>query len=397
MSQSHEPTSPGLKVRHVVGTTGELPPHPNHAPVSGVVGATLSLTRRLAQLGHTVEMWGWNDTERSQNGRWDNVTTWTSPRWPRARFARWDLTWLAPVWRHAQTQPATDVLHTHVDPNLLYLPKSRVRLLHLHTPVPERLSPAYLRLLRRADAVICCSDFIRRQFLAASGYAADQTHVIYNGANPKTFQNADRTGQRAQWGLDDATPVVLYAGAIVPEKGVAHLVRAFGQVQAALPQAVLIIVGSAKLWAMPGGNPIGEQYEAEVRQLAQGLNVRFVGNISRRQMPAVYAAADVVSLPSVWSEPLATVLCEAMAAGRPVVGSRTGGTPEAIDDHRTGLLVCPGDEQQLAQGLIQLLSDVELRQRMGQAARERSALFTWEASARQLDQIYRQLLTARAS
>ena len=79
-------------------------------------------------------------------------------------------------------------------------------------------------------------------------------------------------------------------------------------------------------------------------------------------------ASDIVAVPSVWDEPHAVVLCEAMAAGRPVVASRAGGIPETVVDGETGFLVPSGDERRLRDAILALATDTDLRERMGRAA-----------------------------
>jgi len=384
-----------MKVRHIISTNGRLVHDPVSEPASGVVGAALGFARHQARMGNSVDVWGWNDSRPRQKAVWSGVRLWSSSMWRWARFARWDVSWLAPVWLHNLTQPPVDVLHAHVDPNLLYIPGARIRLLHLQTPVPEPFPPAYRRLLDRADAVICCSDFIRTRFLAVSGYPEGRTLVVHNGADPGAYLSADRNSQRTRWNLTPNDFVVLYSGAIVPEKGVDHLIRAFAQLQASVPNAVLLVAGGARLWALHEGKPSGDSYESGVRRLAEGLNVRFLGLVPRGEIPSVYSAADVAVIPSVWDDPHPTVVCEAMAAGRPVVASRAGGITETVAHGQTGFLVSPGDELQLSAALLELSQNERLRQQMGEAARERAKRFSWEASAERLDRVYQRLLAEK--
>lgn len=382
-----------MKVRHVTAAAGRMPRGEASQPASGIVGATLSLAASQVAAGCDVEVWGWNDLAPAAETMMGGIRTWTSPTWPWARFAHWDVRWLAPVWQHTLARPPADILHVHADPTMLSLPGARARLLHLHTPLPEPFPAAYRRLLHRAGCVVCCSHFVRARFLAASGYHAVRAHVIYNGAEPPPVDaGADRATAKP-WAPPGQGIVILFAGAIVPPKGVHHLVRAFARIDSAVPGAQLHIAGSARLWAVPGGNLQGEAYEQEVRHLARGLNVHFLGDIPRSQMGAVYSAADIVCVPSVWDEPFGMVACEAMAAGKPVVASAVGGIPEIVVDGETGLLAPPGDETALAEAILALANNPPLRTRMGQGGRERAALFTWEASARKLDAIYDELLS----
>ncbi|MDD5557487.1 MAG: glycosyltransferase family 4 protein [bacterium] len=101
------------------------------------------------------------------------------------------------------------------------------------------------------------------------------------------------------------------------------------------------------------------------------------------KLPALYAAADICVVPSVWREPFGIAAVEAMAAGRPVVASRSGGLADIVEDGATGLLVEPGDARALAAALERLVVDPALRGEMGRAGRERAErLYSWEAVMR---------------
>jgi glycosyltransferase involved in cell wall biosynthesis len=97
--------------------------------------------------------------------------------------------------------------------------------------------------------------------------------------------------------------------------------------------------------------------------------LRYLGPRPGREVAALYAVADIVVHPAVWPEPFSRVLLEAAAFARPVVGTTTGGTPEAVRDGDTGILVERDDPEALALGMIRLLGDEGLRRRLGENAR----------------------------
>ena len=169
--------------------------------------------------------------------------------------------------------------------------------------------------------------------------------------------------------------VFLYAGAIVPEKGVLQLARAFARLRAEDGNAHLALAGTAALWdqGLTERNP-GRSYEAEVRALltpaAREGAVHFLGNMGTAEMPGVYAASDVAVVPSVWQEPFGLVAVEALASSRPVIASGAGGLPEVVDEG-CGVLVPPGDERALLEAMRALADDAALRDRLAPPAASR--------------------------
>jgi glycosyltransferase involved in cell wall biosynthesis len=111
---------------------------------------------------------------------------------------------------------------------------------------------------------------------------------------------------------------------------------------------------------------------------------------------AAWAGCSVGAIPSIWPDPCPLVAIEAMAAGRPVVASATGGLTDLVLPDETGLLVPPGDAQALGGALRALLVDREQRDRLGTAARARAPLFTASAVIPRIERILDELGVTRA-
>jgi spore coat protein SA len=144
--------------------------------------------------------------------------------------------------------------------------------------------------------------------------------------------------------------VVLYVGKFSPGKGTADLLAAAGKVVLEVPDAVFVFVGSGALDA-------------------SGPHICRLGPLPNREVLSLYPLADVVVVPSVIPDALSRVILEAMAAGRPVIGTRVGGTPELVIDGKTGILVERGDPDGLARAVVSLLRDAALRAELGEGAR----------------------------
>ena len=138
---------------------------------------------------------------------------------------------------------------------------------------------------------------------------------------------------------------IVFAGVLTPGKGVHHLLNAFARLEH--PRARLQLVGGAK------NADYAAQLRAQAAKLGIAERVDFIGAVSQNELAQHFASARVMALPSL-SEGLGRVVVEAMLLGAPVIGSRVGGIPDLIDDGFTGLLVEPGDEDDLLRALQEI-------------------------------------------
>jgi glycosyltransferase involved in cell wall biosynthesis len=196
--------------------------------------------------------------------------------------------------------------------------------------------------------------------------APSKVVVVHNGVDLEEYDRAKLPvgAFRREHGLEGRL-VVGFTGNVIPRKGVEELVRAAAQVLPSRPDAVFVVVGR-----VPMGQP--EDWQQSYSALAERLGIadrfRFVGFCD--DVRAAVADFDILVLPS-RQEPFGRSIIEAMALGVPVVASRVGGIPEIIEHERDGLLVRPGDADDLARALARLLDDPALRQSLGQAGRSR--------------------------
>ena len=218
--------------------------------------------------------------------------------------------------------------------------------------------PAYRRLLVSAAALPCVSEAARAQF-----GAEPRARVIPDGIAPGSpaRERAGREAARARWRLEPEAFVCAVLGRLSDWKGQDILIRAIVDERLRAVNAVALIAGEA--WR---GDTRRRELEELARSSGAADRVRFTGFVPD---PApLYAASDVVVVPSTRPDPLPNAALEAAAAGCCVVASDHGGLPEIIADRDTGRLFEPGDHGALARVLAELARDPDDRLRLGRAA-----------------------------
>jgi len=123
-------------------------------------------------------------------------------------------------------------------------------------------------------------------------------------------------------------------------------------------------------FALVGDGAYRDRYQRQAREMGIGDHVTFTGQVEDPMSEGVYAAADVVCQVSRWEEVFGYVIAEAMSSSRPMVATRVGGIPELVEDGKTGFLAERADAQAIADRILKLVADPELRKRMGRAGRE---------------------------
>ena len=179
-------------------------------------------------------------------------------------------------------------------------------------------------------------------------------------------------------------PRILYAGNLVPSKGVDLLVRAVAQLERH---------GVAWQLKVLGEGPAQAGLEALARELGIASKVNWAPFVSQAQMAAEYGASTVTVLPSRGrAEGLGLTLVEALLAGSAVVGTAAGGIPEVVQHERTGLIARDGDASDLAVQIQRLLTDAELRERLAREGKEHVARnYSPEAAVGRFLEIYRDI------
>jgi teichuronic acid biosynthesis glycosyltransferase TuaC len=203
------------------------------------------------------------------------------------------------------------------------------------------------RVYESARVVICISAKVRDR---VAQIADARTVVIHNGVDTSLFSP----------GPERRPLTILSVGNLIPIKGHATLLRAFARIQKAAPECALHIIGEG---------PKRDELQTLAGSLGIADRVRFLGRQSRAEVADAMRRCAVFALPSSY-EGLGCVYLEAMASAKPAIGCRGQGIDEIIESGRNGFLVAPNSESELSDGLMQLLRNERLRQRVGAAARE---------------------------
>jgi glycosyltransferase involved in cell wall biosynthesis len=225
-------------------------------------------------------------------------------------------------------------------------------------------------LYGRADAIGCISRAIEREALA-EGVPRARVHYLPNPINTRVFSPAsdvERRALRERLGLRADQVVGVFVGRLSREKGVMELVRARAR---ARPMAVLIVIGPPMT-----DHPWDVSHHAESFVRHEGLaeQIRFIGGQPTNVVADWLRAADFAIQPSHF-EAMGLAAAEAMASGLPVVVTDTTGFRDFVTNGVTGLVVPIGDVEALAVAIAKISGDVDLRVRMGRAARQRATAF----------------------
>ncbi len=215
------------------------------------------------------------------------------------------------------------------------------------------------RILRRSGTKVTAISRAQKEFLEANGISVHA--VVPNGVEMPHHPSKEQiTKFREQYNLEG--PTILFAGRVNEDKGIPALLTALAIIQKKFPTAQCLVVGDgverAKVFLAP--------YDDQIRSMVIFAN-RF---LSPEEMNIAYAAVDVVTTPSVYFDAFNLINIEAMSAGKPVVGTIYGGTPEIIIDGETGFVRDPRSPA-FAEALIRCLEDRSLSKKMGLAGKKR--------------------------
>jgi glycosyltransferase involved in cell wall biosynthesis len=258
-----------------------------------------------------------------------------------------------------------------------------------HHSRPENFVPAPQPVWKRTIArilqfpvstAIAVSDYNQRIIVSTGTYPPARVRRIHNGVDLSRPLPAAGAAFRERYGIPADRILITQVSQMKPEKGVDDILEAARLALDEQPNLHFLFVGDGK--HLNG-------YSARARALGMENHVTWTGLVTDPVGEGVFAATDVLCLPSRWQEAFGLVLAEAMSCEKPVVATRVGGIPEVVEDGETGFLVPRGDTAALARKLVLLARDPALRERLGRAGfRRAAALFDIGVNTRELLEVY---------
>jgi len=234
------------------------------------------------------------------------------------------------------------------------------------------------------DKIIAVSDAVIEFNIKNSGIDPTKFVTIYNGIDIEEFKgDFDYQAKREEIGIREDELLVGIFARLYPQKGHEYFLEAASKINKAIDNVIFMIVGEGPL-------------ESELKEQAMQLGIRgkviFTG--LRHDIPDLLHIIDVSVLSS-FIEGFSNVVLESMAAGKPVVATDAGGNKEAVIDGETGFIVPPANSDKLANVIMKILDNKQLRIDMGRKSRECVAKFSIQEMARQTDNLYKTCLAKK--
>lgn len=284
-----------------------------------------------------------------------------------------------------------DLVHNNTTAVLegIYL-KRKVKLpliWHVHEIIvrPKAISDFINFLMGRyADKIVTVSQAVASHVNQSPFIKEGQIQVIYNGVDNAVYHPMQASAVREKFGIPEDALVIGMVGRVNAWKGQGDFLEAVTPILEHNPNAVAFLAGSAFA---------GEEWRVEELEskIAKSSVVSQIKRIDYYEHTTeLYNMFDIFVLPSTNPDPLPTVVLEAMACGKPVVGYRHGGVCEMVAEGTNGLLASPGQAQKLSDAILELVSDSAKRIQFGEASVKRQReLFSLESYIRNFSELYK--------
>ncbi len=217
------------------------------------------------------------------------------------------------------------------------------------------------RMLEKSNKIIAVSELIKEDEIKQHQIPSKKIKTIYNGIDLNKFKSFEEKKIKSLKEKFKDKKIILSVGNIIKQKGYHLLIEILPEIIKKEPKTLLLIGGE--------GNYLKDLKEIAEKNKSE-KNILFLGKIKREKLPKYYNLSDIFAFPSLRGEGLPYVLIEAMACGKSVISSPSGGIVNIIKNNKNGLLVKKGDKKELLKGILNLLRDKKLRARLGKEARK---------------------------
>jgi glycosyltransferase involved in cell wall biosynthesis len=212
--------------------------------------------------------------------------------------------------------------------------------------------------VKNADASTFDGSSLLEDFVTSTGIDRQKTSYIPNAVDPEVFSPREYT--KTHSGINPDSVNIMYVGRLVPGKGLFTLLDAFCMARNRFPELSLVVVGEGSYL---------KRMKENLRGRVEKTKASFLGAVPHSDLPDIYAADSIVVLPSV-SEGLSRVLLEAMACEKPVIATDIPANLSLVRNEVNGLIVPLGDVELLAEAILRLAKDKNLRSELGKEARK---------------------------
>lgn len=230
--------------------------------------------------------------------------------------------------------------------------------------MPAEWRDFIVRYLKYYDRIVLSTD----EYVSAavdSGLDEEKIVKINPFIDTREYNPCSNNTFREKFGIPEKDSIVLCVSRIDPRKGQEYLIQAMKDVVEKHPDTTCVFIGNGSLTKkMIGRTNRLEELQMLADQLGLTDKVKFLGKVGQEDLLAAYEECDMFVLPSI-NEGFGLVLSEAMCFGKPLIGSNIGGIPEQIEDGVNGFLFRPRDHKKLADHILTLVGDTELRKQMG--------------------------------
>lgn len=251
---------------------------------------------------------------------------------------------------------------------------------HLPGPMQKLIHQIEWWLTYESVRTICCSKYMREQLLHLFNLPKDKIDVIPNGIEQESFKNSKEVSKLKSRYVERNERMVFFVGRLVYEKGVQTVIDAMPLIMNQYGNVKFIVAGTG---------PHMRQLEDHASELGLADRISFLGFIPQDKLISFYNAADLTVVPSLY-EPFGMVALESMCANTPCIVADTGGLSEIVIHEGTGLKFTPGDAQSLADAIIRVLRDDELRMKLTKdAANLLGEKYSWTNISRKTEEVYR--------